>query len=141
MIPLHSLRRVCAARTIISDFGLPQDSLEIMMKATTAVPLLLLLLQGRATAQEDREQRVLKPWMTGIMAVTVFLFLVFVVFLVKKAWCGDSSNEEEAAQGKDYSRTNDSMCNTNLNMVRSDEYDNAFDNIAAEGKGVIITAM
>ncbi|XP_023669073.1 PDZK1-interacting protein 1 [Paramormyrops kingsleyae] len=112
-----------------------------MMKATTTVPLLLLLLQGAATAQEDREQRVLKPWMTGIMAVTVFLFLVFVVFLVKKSWCGDSSNEEEVAQGKDYNRTNDSMCNTNLNMVRSDECDNAFDNIAAEGKGVIITAM
>lgn len=42
------------------------------------------------TCLPDREQWVLKPWMTGIMAVTVFLFLVFVVFLVKKAWCGHS---------------------------------------------------
>lgn len=32
----------------------------------------------------------LPNWLTGIIAVAVFLFLAFVAFLVNKAWCEDS---------------------------------------------------
>lgn len=35
--------------------------------------------------------RVLPQWLTGIIAVSIFLFLVFVTFLVNRAWCGKSS--------------------------------------------------
>lgn len=36
-------------------------------------------------------ERVLPQWLTGIIAVSIFLFLVFVTFLVNRAWCGKSS--------------------------------------------------
>lgn len=35
-------------------------------------------------------ERVLPQWLTGIIAVSIFLFLVFVTFLVNRAWCGKS---------------------------------------------------
>lgn len=35
--------------------------------------------------------RALPQWLTGIIAVSGFLFLTFVFFLVKNAWCDNSS--------------------------------------------------
>lgn len=36
-------------------------------------------------------ERVLPQWLTGIIAVSIFLFLVFVTFLVNRVWCRKSS--------------------------------------------------
>lgn len=36
-------------------------------------------------------ERVLPQWLTGIIAVSIFLFLAFVTFLVNRAWCRESS--------------------------------------------------
>lgn len=33
----------------------------------------------------------LPQWLTGIIAISIFLFLAFVTFLVNRAWCGKSS--------------------------------------------------
>uniref|UniRef100_A0A3Q0RCU9 Uncharacterized protein n=1 Tax=Amphilophus citrinellus TaxID=61819 RepID=A0A3Q0RCU9_AMPCI len=43
----------------------------------------LLLAVGAVTAQT----RPLPQWLTGIIAISGFLFLAFVAILVKKAWC------------------------------------------------------
>ena len=39
----------------------------------------------------DPKERLLPQWLTGIIAVVIFLFLAFVTFLVNKAWCRSSS--------------------------------------------------
>uniref|UniRef100_A0A8D3DIE1 Uncharacterized protein n=1 Tax=Scophthalmus maximus TaxID=52904 RepID=A0A8D3DIE1_SCOMX len=36
--------------------------------------------------------RLLPQWLTGVIALSCFLFLTFVGVLVKKAWCGESKN-------------------------------------------------
>lgn len=41
--------------------------------------------------QTQISERLLPQWLTGIIAVSIFLFLSFVVFLVKKAWCEEPS--------------------------------------------------
>lgn len=42
-------------------------------------------------AAQVAAERPLPQWLTGIIAVCGFLFLVFVSFLVNRAWCGGSS--------------------------------------------------
>ncbi|XP_061594103.1 PDZK1-interacting protein 1 [Cololabis saira] len=54
----------------------------------------LLLAVGTVMAQMDvrnTSERLLPQWLTGIIAVTCFLILTFIGFLVKKMWC-DKSN-------------------------------------------------
>ncbi|XDV22486.1 hypothetical protein PO909_027371 [Leuciscus waleckii] len=50
----------------------------------------LLLTLGLAAAQAallEKAEQTLPNWLTGIIAVAVFLFLIFIAFLVNKAWC------------------------------------------------------
>lgn len=35
----------------------------------------------------EKAEQTLPNWLTGIIAVAVFLFLIFITFLVNKAWC------------------------------------------------------
>lgn len=42
-------------------------------------------------AAQTQNERLLPQWLTGIIAVSIFLFLVFVGVLVNKAWCEESS--------------------------------------------------
>uniref|UniRef100_H2LET5 Uncharacterized protein n=1 Tax=Oryzias latipes TaxID=8090 RepID=H2LET5_ORYLA len=37
------------------------------------------------------KQRLLPQWLTGIIAVSGFLLLTFIAFVVKKVWCEKSS--------------------------------------------------
>ncbi|XP_020354172.1 PDZK1-interacting protein 1 isoform X1 [Oncorhynchus kisutch] len=69
-----------------------------MGRATTGI-LWLMLTLGVVTAQIGKVDRTLPQWLTGIIAVGVFLFLIFVAFLVNKAWCQDSSTSEERIKG------------------------------------------
>uniref|UniRef100_A0A672Q476 Uncharacterized protein n=1 Tax=Sinocyclocheilus grahami TaxID=75366 RepID=A0A672Q476_SINGR len=41
-------------------------------------------------------EQALPNWFTGIIAIAVFLFLIFVVFLVNKAWCETPSEDPKA---------------------------------------------
>ncbi|XP_063747296.1 PDZK1-interacting protein 1 isoform X2 [Eleginops maclovinus] len=56
----------------------------------------LLLSVAAVSAQKAQGERALPQWLTGIIAVCGFLFLSFVVFLVKKAWCEEPSRSEES---------------------------------------------
>ncbi|KAM4642846.1 PDZK1-interacting protein 1 [Discoglossus pictus] len=48
--------------------------------------LLIALGQGSAQQGHSREDRLFPQWLTGIIAVTVFLFLVLVVYAANRYW-------------------------------------------------------
>ncbi|XP_058714850.1 small integral membrane protein 24 [Poecile atricapillus] len=48
--------------------------------------LVLLILAATAQGQADTGPKVLQPWLLGLTAVVVFLFIVFVVLLVNRFW-------------------------------------------------------
>ncbi|KAL4634851.1 PDZK1-interacting protein 1-like isoform X2 [Arapaima gigas] len=113
-----------------------------MKKVRTAF-LLVFLTLGAVAAQQGDTKRALEPWMTGIIAVAVFLFLVFVAFLVNKAWCHNSSNEpkEESGRGHEFIVTKENTYSTTLSMTRIGNDKKAFDNVAAEQLDEVITPM
>uniref|UniRef100_A0A3B4BAM7 Uncharacterized protein n=1 Tax=Periophthalmus magnuspinnatus TaxID=409849 RepID=A0A3B4BAM7_9GOBI len=51
------------------------------------------LIQVCVSAQSPVSARTLPQWLTGIIAVVGFLFLTFVIFLVKRAWCEKPKRE------------------------------------------------
>ncbi|XP_042605164.1 PDZK1-interacting protein 1 [Cyprinus carpio] len=93
-----------------------------MGKSVTVVHWLLLTL-GLVAAQAEKAEQVLPNWLTGIIAVGVFFFLIFVTFLVNKAWCETPSKPE--AVPIEYAMTNVS---TRLDAVRSIDDPNAYEN-------------
>ncbi|KAL7867141.1 hypothetical protein AOLI_G00149550 [Acnodon oligacanthus] len=98
-----------------------------MSKAVTTL-LWLLLILGAVSAQGEVAQRAIPNWLTAIIAVAVFLFLVFVAFLVNKAWCATPSTNQELmceVTSNEYSMTN----GANLHSVRSSEHYKAYDNV------------
>uniref|UniRef100_A0A3Q3FH55 Uncharacterized protein n=1 Tax=Labrus bergylta TaxID=56723 RepID=A0A3Q3FH55_9LABR len=48
------------------------------------------LLTCHKVVKFQPSERLLPQWLTGIIALVGFLFLTFVVFLMKKAWCDES---------------------------------------------------
>uniref|UniRef100_A0A3Q1F1B4 Uncharacterized protein n=1 Tax=Acanthochromis polyacanthus TaxID=80966 RepID=A0A3Q1F1B4_9TELE len=56
------------------------------MERTATLVCCLLLVVGGVTAQTGSPARLLPQWGVGLLAVAGFLFLSFVVLLVKKAW-------------------------------------------------------
>uniref|UniRef100_A0A8C4SCI0 Uncharacterized protein n=1 Tax=Erpetoichthys calabaricus TaxID=27687 RepID=A0A8C4SCI0_ERPCA len=62
----------------------PQCKLEAGV--LTAIKNVIWLFSDKVSAQ-----RAIPPWLTGIIAVVVFLFLVFIVFIVNKMWCEGTS--------------------------------------------------
>ncbi|TNN65765.1 Proximal tubules-expressed gene protein [Liparis tanakae] len=95
-----------------------------------AVISCLLLSVAAVTAQGAQSERLLPQWLTGILAVTGFLFLTFVAFLVKKAWCEEPSRKKttmESVEEKDY--VNKNTYDTSLEMRRDNMnvYDSVID--------------
>ncbi|XP_036410751.1 PDZK1-interacting protein 1 [Megalops cyprinoides] len=116
------------------------------MRQAVAVFLWLLLTLGNVSAQDGSQgtaTRTLPNWLTGIIAVAVFLFLVFVAFLVNKAWCETPSRESKAEPVKtnEYSMTNGTHYDTTLDMVRSNENENAYENVTIQDSDEKVTAM
>uniref|UniRef100_A0A8C3R8U1 Small integral membrane protein 24 n=1 Tax=Cyanoderma ruficeps TaxID=181631 RepID=A0A8C3R8U1_9PASS len=48
--------------------------------------LVLLILAATAQGQAGTGPKVLQPWLVGLTAVIVFLFIVFVMLLVNRLW-------------------------------------------------------
>ncbi|KAI9542558.1 hypothetical protein NQZ68_019242 [Dissostichus eleginoides] len=90
-----------------------------MGKVCAAVCCLLLSV-AEVTAQTAQSERALPQWLTGIMALCGFLFLSFVVFLVKKAWC------EEPRKKTTVKSVRENAYETSLDMVRSKDDRNAY---------------
>ncbi|XP_066503378.1 PDZK1-interacting protein 1 [Hoplias malabaricus] len=103
----------------------------------------LLLTPGLSSAQGKSSKyvdRALPNWLTGIIAVAVFLFLVFIAFLVNKAWCETRSNSQEVkaeVMSNEYAMTN----GTNLDSVRSREHPEAYENAIIHKTEEKITAL
>ncbi|KAK5869244.1 hypothetical protein PBY51_023978 [Eleginops maclovinus] len=104
----------------------------------------LLLSVAAVSAQKAQGERALPQWLTGIIAVCGFLFLSFVVFLVKKAWCEEPSRKKttvKSVRENVYEMTEENTYETSLNMVRSKEDKNAYDNVVMDNTDDKLTAM
>ncbi|XP_061096877.1 PDZK1-interacting protein 1 [Conger conger] len=110
-----------------------------------AFTFLWLLLALETVSAQEVGARALPNWLTGIIAVAVFLFLVFVAFLVNKAWCANASQEPKAVPvqtSEDHTMTNGTYLNTSLDMVRTSDHENAYENVAIQkSEDDKITAM
>ncbi|XP_027706963.1 small integral membrane protein 24 isoform X1 [Vombatus ursinus] len=65
----------------------PMELLEIIF-------VLSSLLLSSVDAQEVIE-RTLQPWLVGLTAVVVFLFIVFVLMLANRFWCSKERNHDD----------------------------------------------
>lgn len=107
----------------------------------------LLLSVGAVTAQRAQTQideRLLPQWLTGLIAVAAFLFLTFVGFLVKKAWCEKPSRRKttvELVKENESVVTNENTYETSLDMVRSKDDTNTYDNLVIDYTNDKVTAM
>ncbi|KAI1891913.1 hypothetical protein AGOR_G00148610 [Albula goreensis] len=95
-----------------------------MREAATVCLWLLLTLE---TVSAQQVTRPLPNWLTGIIAVVVFLVLAFVAFLVNKVWCETSSQESktEPVKTNDPPTTNGNHYEMTIDMVRSSDHENA----------------
>ncbi|XP_031179953.1 PDZK1-interacting protein 1 isoform X1 [Sander lucioperca] len=118
------------------------------------------------TAQTGTSERLLPQWLTGLIAVTGFLFLTFVVLLVQKAWCEEPITRKSAVEsvrrddvdGNAYETSLDMVRRKSavesvrrddvdgnayevLDMVRSKEDENAYENLAMDGPEDKVTSM
>ncbi|KAM4629338.1 PDZK1-interacting protein 1 [Polymixia lowei] len=105
----------------------------------------VLVSLGGVSAQtgQSQQERALPQWLTGIIAVAGFLFLVFVAFLVNKAWCDKTSQGHagEAVRVNDYTRTNGAQHDISMDTIRSRDNENAYENLAVDHTDDRITAM
>ncbi|KAG5850926.1 PDZK1-interacting protein 1 [Anguilla rostrata] len=109
-----------------------------------AIAFFWLLLTVKTVSAQEAAVRALPNWLTGIIAVVVFLFLVFVAFLVNRAWCENSREESKAVPVKtdeDYTMKNGTHYDTALDMVRTSEHENAYENMAIQNAEERITVM
>ncbi|KAJ4943734.1 hypothetical protein JOQ06_006232 [Pogonophryne albipinna] len=113
-----------------------------MGKVCAAVCCLLLSVAA-VTAQTAQSDRALPQWLTGIMALCGFLFLSFVGFLVKKAWCEEPRKKStvKSVRENDYVMTEENAYETSLDIVRSKEDRNAYDNVVMDSTEDKLTAM
>ncbi|XP_030584038.1 PDZK1-interacting protein 1 isoform X2 [Archocentrus centrarchus] len=116
----------------------------------------LLLAVGAVTAQTEpshTNERPLPQWLTGIIAISGFLFLAFVAILVKKAWCEkpyrssiEEERENEFVNSNNYGThlsaiskrnsadaVNENAYETSLDAFRSKDAPHAYDNLAIKG--------
>ncbi|KAF1385237.1 hypothetical protein PFLUV_G00105650 [Perca fluviatilis] len=119
------------------------------------------------TAQTGTNERLLLQGTTGLIAVAGFLFLIAVVFLVKKAWCEEPITRKSAVEsvrqddvdGNVYETSLDmvrrksavesvrlddvdgNVYETSLDMVRSKDDDNVYENLAMDGPEDKVTSM
>ncbi|XP_051977275.1 PDZK1-interacting protein 1-like [Xyrauchen texanus] len=111
-----------------------------MGKSITVLHWLLLTI-GQVAAQADKVENAFPNWLTGIIAVAVFLFLLFVTFLVNKAWCATQS-KPEAVMPNEYTMTNGSPTYENmLAAVRRSECTQVSENIIVHQTDENITVM
>ncbi|XP_027146410.1 PDZK1-interacting protein 1 isoform X2 [Larimichthys crocea] len=85
---------------------------------------------GKNTAQPQME-RLLPQWLTGIIAVSAFLFVVFVTFLVKKAWCEDPDRPRKKVEASE--RQNDVAMTTRNTYATSLDMDRRKSSVTSDG--------
>ncbi|XP_072367047.1 PDZK1-interacting protein 1 isoform X2 [Scyliorhinus torazame] len=103
--------------------------------------------------EQPKEQtgRALQPWLTGIIAVVVFLCVCFIGFIMNKVWCKeseDSNHPESPATEVHFANINGTQITEILTLkdaMRSSAHPNVYENMCAitddESPKIIITAM
>lgn len=104
------------------------------------VVLVLVLNFGSALSQAARSGRPLPQWLTGIIAVVGFLFLTFVVLLIKRAWCEKPKRTkvDQEAQENQYETV---MGDRNQSQRRSSTELPTYTNLAMDKFEDKVTAM
>ncbi|XP_069073430.1 small integral membrane protein 24 [Pleurodeles waltl] len=67
------------------------------MASSYPILMALVLLASAEAQQANRATgttRVLQPWLVGLTAVVVFLFIVFVLMIVNRLWCKKKRHED-----------------------------------------------
>ncbi|XP_056133791.1 PDZK1-interacting protein 1 [Lampris incognitus] len=102
-----------------------------------------LVMEVAAQTAQGMDRRALPQWLTGLIAVAGFLFLVFVAFLVNKAWCQRTqrTDAEQSLRVIEYVTTNGDVYDVKLDDVRSSDHQNAYENVAADRGGERVTVM
>ncbi|XP_015279731.1 PREDICTED: PDZK1-interacting protein 1 isoform X1 [Gekko japonicus] len=67
------------------------------MNALTAITFSLLVALEPVNCQTVRGN--LQPWLQGLIALTVFLVLTGIAFIVHKFWCQDKEKDPEVFKG------------------------------------------
>ncbi|XP_056427587.1 small integral membrane protein 24-like isoform X3 [Hyla sarda] len=81
---------------------------------TTACKMIVALLFFISTnAQQDVRQESsssnsggLQPWLLGLTAMVVFLFIVFILMIVNRLWCNKRSNIDEEDNKRERAQMN-----------------------------------
>ncbi|TDH09015.1 hypothetical protein EPR50_G00103580 [Perca flavescens] len=92
------------------------------------------------TAQTGTTERLLPQWLTGIIAVAGFLFLAFVVLLVQKAWCDEPITMKSTVESVRQDDVDGNAYEV-LDMVRSKDDKNAYENLAMDGPEDNVTSI
>ncbi|XP_028258997.1 small integral membrane protein 24 [Parambassis ranga] len=132
------------------------------MENLSALTSCLLLAVGVVMAQSalpQTSERLLPQWLTGLIAVSGFLFLAFVSFLVKKAWCEQSSRRRSSVEvavsttnqmdldpirrknSKESARDMSNTYETSVDVLWSKDNMSAYSNLAADTAEDRATAM
>uniref|UniRef100_G3NFS0 Uncharacterized protein n=1 Tax=Gasterosteus aculeatus TaxID=69293 RepID=G3NFS0_GASAC len=100
-----------------------------------------LLKNQLVAAQAKMQERALPQWLTGIIAVSGFLFLAFVGFLVKKAWCEEPRRSCNVMFCAFIICTIENIYESSPGTVRSKDDMNAYDNLVMDGTEDKVTSM
>ncbi|XP_043941759.1 PDZK1-interacting protein 1 [Protopterus annectens] len=84
--------------------------------------LLCVLFNLDSAEAQNGGERAIQPWLTGIIAVIVFLILVFIAFLINRMWCENKEETNELEVTGTYTTTE--HVNTNNMQCNENEYAN-----------------
>ncbi|XP_056388462.1 PDZK1-interacting protein 1 [Hyla sarda] len=108
------------------------------------IPLLLLLSLGPVSCQSDagKEVRKIPQWGTGLIAMTVFLFLVLVIYVANTVMKKKSKSNIESDPTEGSKAFEDaSVPNGTFGHYRSSEHEHAYDNPIEVHDNVLTTPM
>ncbi|XP_063084908.1 small integral membrane protein 24 [Cavia porcellus] len=87
-------RPACSASAPLIPAGARACS-HLSLEAMNALGTLLALAALFLPSVQAQEERHMKPWLVGLTAVVVFLFIVFVLLLANRVWCSKARTEDE----------------------------------------------
>ncbi|KAM8929969.1 PDZK1-interacting protein 1 [Pelodytes ibericus] len=107
-----------------------------------------LLALGLVCCQNDKNSplgRTFPQWLTGLIAVTVFLFLVLVAYMVNRVWNKKTQDVQQDTTMNSIDSedvlSNGTYKQYTVHNVRSSEHEHAYDNPTEVTDNVLTTAM
>lgn len=110
-----------------------------MEKVHVVISCLLLAVAGVTAQTGQRDSgRLVPQWLSGLTAMTIFLLLTFMFFIVKRIWCEKPSrrNDDESVRENELVMTNGGE-----EVNRTGEELNAYDNLVFDSSDMTVTSM